>query len=69
MAGPGSAEVYGNVVSGNGVAGVGAADEWGKGIEIFGAGADGNKVVGNYVGTVKTPGRSSTCSRRPRCCS
>ena len=40
-----------NVVSGNGVAGVGAADEWGKGIEIFGGGAAGNKVVGNYVGT------------------
>ncbi|MEA2310775.1 MAG: hypothetical protein QOE28_743, partial [Solirubrobacteraceae bacterium] len=40
-----------NVVSGNGVAGVGVADEWGKGIEIFGAGADGNQVIGNYVGT------------------
>ena len=25
--------------------------EWGKGIEIFGAGADGNKVLGNYIGT------------------
>ncbi|MEA2313010.1 MAG: trimeric autotransporter adhesin, partial [Solirubrobacteraceae bacterium] len=30
---------------------VGVADEWGKGIEIFGAGADGNQVIGNYVGT------------------
>ena len=49
-------------MSGNGVAGVGVTDEWGKGIEIFGAGAVGNKVVGNFVGTDSAARRRSATS-------
>ena len=52
IGGPSDAER--NVISGNGISGPGTDPEWGKGIEIFGAGADDNKVLGNYVGTDPT---------------
>src|SRR3954447_5123279 len=40
-----------NVISGNGISGPNVDPKWGNGIEIFGAGASGNKVLGNYIGT------------------
>ncbi len=50
----GTTDAERNVLSGNGIGGQGVDPEWGKGIEIFGAGADGNKVLGNYIGTDPT---------------
>ena len=50
----GTTDAERNVISGNGISGPGADPEWGKGIEIFGAGADSNKVLGNYIGTDPT---------------
>jgi hypothetical protein len=50
----GTTDAERNVISGNGISGAGADPEWGKGIEIFGAGADNNKVLGNYIGTDPT---------------